>query len=473
MAYFKITTNKKGVLSAKIQAYGIDFATKKRKVQYKRIVNDEGLSRAKFTKFVEREAIAFEESLAELYEKTINGERTEVLTFPQLAEEWLHRTKTTLSVNYYVRSRGIVDKFNEYLKDSFLYDLPINKITVRHVQLYLDTFGRKPQAGLVKLKKDLPEKVNFRELARQKILTSNSAYRLKKLNANIRVKTAENICEFYNLNMKEYFQAVESEEFYAAETIKGVRRVLRAIFNEAIRYDWMTKNPVCATKIGVGNSNISIRPVAEKEVYTITEAQEFIKALDRMPDELIYKKVPLKFLILTGVRIGELHGLKWSDIDFEKNVVHIERSRIYSSGVGTYEKDPKTRTSKRTIPLPQDLVDDLIKFQDWFREADDKFDEHLDSVYVVSNVYREPAGLGVVQQWLSKFQEQNGFKHVCCHGLRHTYCSILLTQNVPIQTVTKYLGHSESTVTLEVYSHFMPDTQERALNALDVITGKK
>lgn len=473
MAYFEITTNKKGVFTAKIQAYGIDFATKKRKVQYKRIVNDEGLSRAKFTKFVEREAIAFEESLAELYEKTINGERTEVLTFPELAEEWLHRTKTTLSVNYYVRSRGIVDKFNQYLQDSFLYDLPINKITVRHMQLYLDTFGRKPQAGLVKLKKDLPEKVNFRELARQKILTSNSAYRLKKLNANIRVKTAENICTFYNLNIKEYFQPVESEEFYAAETIKGVRRVLRAIFNEAIRYDWMTKNPVCATKIGVGNSNISIRPVAEKEVYTIGEAQEFIKALDRMPDELIYKKVPLKFLILTGVRIGELHGLKWSDIDFEKHVVHIERSRIYSSGVGTYEKDPKTRTSKRTIPLPQDLVDDLIKFQDWFREADDKFDEHLDSVYVVSNVYREPAGLGVVQQWLSKFQEQNGFKHVCCHGLRHTYCSILLTQNVPIQTVTKYLGHSESTVTLEVYSHFMPDTQERALNALDVITGKK
>ena len=121
------------------------------------------------------------------------------------------------------------------------------------MQLYLDTFGRKPQAGLVKLKKDLPEKVNFRELARQNILTSNSAYRLKKLNANIRVKTAENICAFYNLNIKEYFQPVESEEFYAAETIKGVRRVLRAIFNEAIRYDWMTKNPVCATKIGVGD----------------------------------------------------------------------------------------------------------------------------------------------------------------------------------------------------------------------------
>lgn len=227
------------------------------------------------------------------------------------------------------------------------------------------------------------------------------------------------------------------------------------------------------TKIGVGNSNISIREVAEKEVYSITESQEFIKALDRMPDELIYKKVPLKFLILTGVRISELQGLRWSDIDFVHKVVHIQRNRIYSSSVGTYEKDPKTKTSKRIIPLPQDLVDDLIKFQDWFREADDKFDEHLDSTYIVSNVYRQLAGIGVVRQWLDKFEKDNGFKHVCCHGLRHTYCSVLLTQSVPIQTVTKYLGHSESTVTLEVYSYFMPDTQERALNALDVITSKK
>ena len=116
------------------------------------------------------------------------------------------------------------------------------------------------------------------------------------------------------------------------------------------------------TKIGVGNSNISIREVAEKEVYSITESQEFIKALDRMPDELIYKKVPLKFLILTGVRIGELHGLKWSDIDFKNNIVRIERSRIYSSGVGTYEKDPKTRTSKRIVPFHQDLVEETTYF---------------------------------------------------------------------------------------------------------------
>ena len=117
------------------------------------------------------------------------------------------------------------------------------------------------------------------------------------------------------------------------------------------------------------------------------------------------------------------------------------------------------------------FVENLIKYQDWFRQADDKFDQHLDSTYIASNVYRQPAGVGTIGNWLTKFEEENGFKHVTCHGLRHTYCSLLLTQNVPIQTVSRYMGHSDSTITLEVYSHFIPDTQERALTALDNITG--
>ena len=65
---------------------------------------------------------------------------------------------------------------------------------------------------------------------------------MKKLNANIQTKTAEKICVFYDLNFKEYFEVIETEQFYASETIKGVRRVLRTIFNEAIRYDWITKS---------------------------------------------------------------------------------------------------------------------------------------------------------------------------------------------------------------------------------------
>ena len=98
---------------------------------------------------------------------------------------------------------------------------------------------------------------------------------------------------------------------------------------------------------------------------------------------------------------------------------------------------------------------------------DDDFDNNVDEYYLAVNICREPIYPHTVSSWLKKFQDDKGFKHVCCHGLRHTYCSLLLSQNVPLQTVSKYMGHSDSTVTLQVYSHFIPDTQEKALNALN------
>ena len=65
-----------------------------------------------------------------------------------------------------------------------------------------------------------------------------------------------------------------------------------------------------------------------------------MKALDELPEDLIYKRVPIKFMLLTGVRAGELNGLRWSDIDFDNQVVHIRRNRLVAKGYGIYEKEP-------------------------------------------------------------------------------------------------------------------------------------
>ena len=99
--------------------------------------------------------------------------------------------------------------------------------------------------------------------------------------------------------------------------------------------------------------------------------------------------------------------------------------------------------------------------------ADISFNKKLDSYYLACTIYRTPIYPGSMRNWLCNFEEKRGFKYITCHGLRHTYCSILLSQNVPIQTVSRYMGHSDSTVTLEVYAHFIPDTQEKVIDALD------
>lgn len=183
--------------------------------------------------------------------------------------------------------------------------------------------------------------------------------------------------------------------------------------------------------------------------------------------------MPFKIMLLTGLRRAEVCGLKWSDIDFERKILHVIRNRAYSSACGYYEKAPKTRSSIRDVPIIDRLIDDLTEYMDWFRQADPEFDNKLDHYYLASNIERRPISPGALRNLLIEIENKNNLKHVTCHGLRHTYCSLLLSQGVPIQTVSKYMGHCDSTVTLRVYSHFVPDTQGKFITALNNIVDDK
>ena len=471
MAYFKISANKKGELVAKIQVLTKDIETGKNKLVVKRIYNDENLTEAKFRKKVEKFSIEFEDDVSKAYQQQTTNLKNNVLTFSELAAEFIKNIDQHLSECYYKRASQVVNKFNKYLTERRLSNAPISEIKVRDVQLFLNSFTTyKASEQSVKLIKELPKKVNCRLLEREKILTRYSSYNLKHNDLHILKERARKVCSLYKLDINEYFEDVDNIRQYSVETIKGFRRVLRTIFNEAVRYEWITKNPVCSTKIGVGSNNVSLRPVSEKEVFSLSEAQEFLRLLNELGPEEINKKTVLKILLLTGIRKAEMAGLRWSDVDFENKVIHIKRNRLYSKRKGTYEKEPKTKTSIRDVPLPDSLLKDLKEYYEWFKEADKNFDDKLDEYYLASSIYREVAAVDTPYMWLKNFLKKHGFKHMGCHGLRHTYCSLLLSQNVPIQTVSKYMGHSDSTITLEVYSHFIPESQDKVLNVLNNLT---
>lgn len=118
---------------------------------------------------------------------------------------------------------------------------------------------------------------------------------------------------------------------------------MRTLFNEAVRYEWIVKNPVCSTKIGAGSSNTSLRAVPEKEVFSFAETREFIARLNELPPEDIYKKIPIKLMLLMGMRTAEVCGLRWSDIDFTKRVIHVKRNRLYTKSSVYMRKSPKRR----------------------------------------------------------------------------------------------------------------------------------
>lgn len=406
MAHYDIKRNKKGELQARIQVSGKDVTTGKSKIFPKTVYNEQNLTESKFRKYVERAAIEFEDEVKTAYLEQTTALSNKVLAFAELMKEWKTNLLANQSISYYLAAQTVEKKFNTYLKERHLDNKPISAITVRDVQMFLNSFNT-------------------------------------------------------------------TEHKYSQESVKGYRRILRVLFNEAMRYEWITKNPVCGTKVGATKGDVCLKEVNEKQVFSIKESQEFLCALDAAQEKHIQFVIPIKLMLLTGMRIAEIHGLRWSDIDFDNRIIHVRRNRLYAQGFGWYEKLPKTKTSFRDIPIPQTLIADLETYKDWFRLADSSFDDKLDEYYIASNINRESTRTNSIGPWLKDFENRHGFKNVTPHGLRHTYCSILLSQNVPIQTVSKYMGHSDSTVTLKVYSHFIPDTQDKAIQALNAIIKKQ
>lgn len=406
MAHYDIKRNKKGELQARIQVSGKDVTTGKSKIFPKTVYNEQNLTESKFRKYVERAAIEFEDEVKTAYLEQTTALSNKVLTFAELMKEWKANVLANQSISYYLAAQTVEKKFNTYLKERHLDNKPISAITVRDVQMFLNSFNT-------------------------------------------------------------------TEHKYSQESVKGYRRILRVLFNEAMRYEWITKNPVCGTKVGATKGDVCLKEVNEKQVFSIKESQEFLCALDAAQEKHIQFVIPIKLMLLTGMRIAEIHGLRWSDIDFDNRIIHVRRNRLYAQGFGWYEKLPKTKTSFRDIPIPQTLIADLETYKDWFRLADSSFDDKLDEYYIASNINRESTRTNSIGPWLKDFENRHGFKNVTPHGLRHTYCSILLSQNVPIQTVSKYMGHSDSTVTLKVYSHFITDTQDKAIQALNAIIKKQ
>ena len=122
--------------------------------------------------------------------------RSKVLTFSELMKEWQANIKANLSISYYLRAQEVGRKFNAFLVEQHLDDKPISVITVRDVQMFLNSFAQKGYQTIptVKVKKDFTKTVNFRELAREHIITRCSSYGLRRKGNSIEKETAIAIC---------------------------------------------------------------------------------------------------------------------------------------------------------------------------------------------------------------------------------------------------------------------------------------
>ncbi|WP_130806480.1 tyrosine-type recombinase/integrase [Senegalia massiliensis] len=247
-------------------------------------------------------------------------------------------------------------------------------------------------------------------------------------------------------------------------TVHTVSKFLSTCLNEAVKQNYIQKNHCKSIKLP--------KKVKEESftVFTLDEQKQFIEGIKD-------HKYEMAFLLnlSTGLRLGELLALKWDDIDFTNNTLTINKSIKRVTFVDKegkrnnriIEQTPKTESSNRTVPIPDNIINKLKKYKVKQLETKLKNKEFYEEKnYIFCDKYGHPLDPKNIPRNFKSVLKKAGIREIKYHSLRHTYATRLFEADVPIKTVQSLLGHSDITTTMNIYTHV---TKEKKSEAADKI----
>lgn len=247
---------------------------------------------------------------------------------------------------------------------------------------------------------------------------------------------------------------------YSNGTMELTQITLHALFRGAVENDYLQKNPA-------ENLKLKRRDNDNEERRVLTRQEQ--KIFKEYAKNTLYNNAYC-LVLETGLRAGEVGGLQWNDIDFENGVINVQRTILQDAQKGGfYFGTPKTKKSKRKIPLTNEAVSILNNqkmLQCKLRMKSKNWNSYWDGL-VFTTVNGNPVGASTFRSMMIRivkninfdrqYNAQNGlyeeFQHCYMHSLRHTFATRCIENGVQPKTLQKILGHSTLSTTMDLYVH--------------------
>lgn len=311
------------------------------------------------------------------------------------------------------------------------------------------------------------------------------------------------IAKITPLHIQKIYNDMETEG-KAPKTIKRTNTALNSVMRYAYRMGIIQENPCDRIRLPKNNTDTSLH------YFTLEQAQTFLESLEkeftiqhpekkRSNGRIIpaYTEtvqthpqfIPFFYLaVYGGFRRGELVALTWKDIDFENRTVSINKA-VAKTKEGQLLKSTKTVAGNREIKLPSECFKVLQKWKlqqmqlaftmgnIWEGETGKNFDEN--NIFIQDNGTRMDVDTPthkfkkIIELYNSNCErEEDMLPNIHLHDLRHTSATLLLANHVDIETVSHRLGHSKPSITLDVYGHWMEETDNKASDTLESLFSK-
>jgi len=239
------------------------------------------------------------------------------------------------------------------------------------------------------------------------------------------------------------------------KTVLEIHAVLRRALDDAQRRGMVISNPAAVAHAP------KRRPLAStaSRAWNVQELRSF---LDTTADHRFH--TALWVAANTGMRRGELLGLRWGDVDLDTRRLSVSRSLI-SVGYELHETRGKTRTARRTIDLDDRTIAMLRAWKSRRAAEDPGFDPDDADAHVFCRADGSPIHPQLLSDAFTKLVRRSRLPKIRLHDLRHTHATLLLKSGVPIKVVSELLGHSTPGFTMATYQHVLPGMQAEAAKA--------
>jgi integrase len=267
----------------------------------------------------------------------------------------------------------------------------------------------------------------------------------------IKLENAEKMCNTLGVAVDKLFAVKEDNRPLSAKTVTEYHRLISTILTQADKEMLIPFNP----------ARKATPPKIKRKEVNYFQIEDIERIRDCLENEPIKWKVITHLLLITGARRGEIAGLKWDVVDWNKNRIHICREILYSADIGVYEDTPKTSESDRYITLPAETMELLKEYREWYFKQALKYGDRWHNTNFLffqekSGNEGEPMNPDGITAFLNRFSKRYDLPHINPHAFRHTMASILYFNNIDSVSISKRLGHSKVSTTVNPANRHTP-----------------
>ncbi|MCL2204234.1 MAG: site-specific integrase [Defluviitaleaceae bacterium] len=251
------------------------------------------------------------------------------------------------------------------------------------------------------------------------------------------------------------------------KTIRAIHKLLMQFFIYCVKADIVIKNPLLAVEL----PKVDYKSTVNKAISD-DDINKLLKAVEENISNLVYV-----FAIFSGLREGEILALTKKDIDMDNETIHVNKSVKYLTVDKVYKpviSSTKTINGVRTVPMLGAITQYIQTYMQHEEEKHNRMGIPFtkDSILFSSCVctYRDSRSL---LRMFNKLCTKLGIERVTVHSLRHTFCTILAKQGVPLKTASILMGHSDIGITARIYTHVDDAEKRRGIEKLSTYFGQK